>query len=405
MRRQTVAALTFLVSCVLTFLVSCALSLPASALPRFSLTAGSRCSNCHVNPQGSGLRTDLGWYAMNRVGAVTWDKLGLKSLHELESNSFWDGKIVVGVDSRYQFARKSPDITQPDGKVALPDHVLIPMQLAPGVAFMPVPSVTAQAQVNIAGWYGEHLTEQRFHYIGQTHWDAWLRWAPGLTLPYVRAGVLQPSVGVRHDDHTIQSRANAFAPKQPLLAPYWNDLGVEVGYEGKHWLNVELAAFSPSNLANSVGNTFIADNALGWSGRLTLWPRLEDFQVNGMLGGSVLGAGNFRMEDVFVGIGKSYWGSLIGEFTHSSAGTDAARRRTFSGTLIAAYPFREWLTLEGRVERSIARQLDRRAKTDAYVVGVQFMPIPFVELRPEYRYIRTNDYTAAQYTMQLHLYF
>ncbi len=397
MRRQTIAALTLLASCIL--------ALPASALPRFSLSAGSRCSNCHVNPQGSGLRTDLGWYSMNTVGAVTWDQLGLKAVHELESNTFWDGKITVGSDTRLQLARKSPDLTQPDGKVALPDHVLIPMQLSPGIAITPVPSVTAQAQLNVAGLYGEHLTEQRFHYQGQTHWDAWLRWAPDIRWPYVRAGILQPSVGLRHDDHTILSRSNAMAPKQPLLAPYWNELGAEIGFEGTHWLSAEISAFRPRNLADSVGNAFIKDDALGWSGRLTLSHQLEDFQVNGLLGGSVLGAGDFRMEDVFLGIGKSYWGSVIGEFSHSSAGTDLARRRTFTGTLIAAYPFREWLTLEGRIERSIARQLDKRAQTDALVAGVQFMPIPFVELRPEYRYVRTIDYTAAQYTVQLHLFF
>lgn len=380
---------------------------PAHALPRYTLTAGSRCSNCHVNPQGSGLRSDLGWYAMNTVGAVTWDKLGLKGLHDLESNTFQDGKLTVGTDLRMQLVRRAPVVTSStaNGTVDLPGHVVIPMQFSPAFAFSPIPTLTAQAQFNAFGYYGQYFTENHFHYPGQSHWDAWLRWAPSPKLPYVRAGYLQPSVGIRHDDHTILTRSNPFSPKQPLLAPFWNEPGAEVGYEGLHLLNVEASIFKPNNLLESVGGQggkpYIDKSDLAWSARLTLWPRLEDQQVNGMAGASILGAGDFQMENVYLGVGKSYWGSIIGEFAHSVAGT----RKTYTGAVIVAWPFREWLTLEGRAERGIARQADLRAQTDAYVLGVQFMPVPMVELRPEYRYLRTDTYTLAQYTVQVHLYF
>src|SRR5687768_14808585 len=44
----------------------------ADAIPRFSLISGTRCSACHFNPQGGGLRTELGWESMNEVGAWRW---------------------------------------------------------------------------------------------------------------------------------------------------------------------------------------------------------------------------------------------------------------------------------------------------------------------------------------------
>jgi hypothetical protein len=392
---------------VVLLLAGVSLAGSVEALPRFTLTAGSRCSNCHINPQGSGIRSDLGWYAMNTVGAVTWDKLGLASLHSLESNTFYDGKVVFGGDMRMQFVRRAPvaDPTVPDGTIGLPGHVLIPMQFSPSIAFLPTPTITAQAQFNAFGYYGEHYTTNKFHYPGQSQWDAWLRYAPSPKLPYIRAGYLQPSVGIRHDDHSILTRSNPFSPKQPLLAPFWNEPGAEVGYEGLHILNFEASTFKPNNLLESVGGeggrNYIGKSDLGWSARATLWPRLEEYQVNGMAGASVLGAGDFLMADGYVGVGKSYWGSVIGEFAHSSAGT----RKTYTGSVIVAWPYREWFTVEGRAERGIARQADKRAQTDAYVLGVQFMPVPFVELRPEYRYMKTNEYTLAQYTVQLHLYF
>ena len=51
--------------------------------------------------------------------------------------------------------------------------------------------------------------------------------------------------------------------------------------------------------------------------------------------------------------------------------------------------------------------------TKQLVLGLQFFPIPYVELRPEYRLIRVadktpavaNEYILGQYTLQLHLFF
>lgn len=375
------------------FLVLASVAAPALALPRFSLTAGSRCSNCHVNPQGSGIRSELGWYSTNTLGAVTWDKLGLKALHDVESNAFFDGKVIAGLDARLQLTRLGRPTLREDGTVKVPDRIAFPMQIAPGVAIAPLPGVTLAGHYNVA--------TLKHSYPGQVAYDATVRWAPDHALPYVRAGMMQPSFGLRWDDHTMLLRSNPADPKTPLIAPAWADVGAEVGYEGLHWLSAEASAFQPRNLADSVGSKYIAGNDVGFSGRVTVSPRLDDWEVNTMLGASILHAGDFQMEDVFVGIGKSYWGSLIAEGTHTSAGT----RKTTTGALVAAWDLREWLSLQGRAERGTGDDGDKHFKTTTYVATIQFMPVPYVELRPEYRWLDTDKYKLAQYTLQTHLYF
>ena len=61
-------------------------SIKAYSTPRQSLTAGTPCSGCHFSPNGGGGRTELGWGSMNKVGAFTYDNLGLNALHNQKSN-------------------------------------------------------------------------------------------------------------------------------------------------------------------------------------------------------------------------------------------------------------------------------------------------------------------------------
>ena len=66
---------------------------------------------------------------------------------------------------------------------------------------------------------------------------------------------------------------------------------------------------------------------------------------------------------------------------------------------------REWLILNGRVERATTDKAGDEFVTDALVLGAEFFPVPYLELRPEYRILRTDDYSIGQYTIQVHLFF
>ena len=84
---------------------------------------------------------------------------------------------------------------------------------------------------------------------------------------------------------------------------------------------------------------------------------------------------------------------------------------------LASYNIKEWLIAELRLEQATAsaetKLGSREATTRQAVVGFQYFPIPYVELRPEYRLILSSDtegglqseYALGQYTLQVHLFF
>ena len=49
--------------------------------------------------------------------------------------------------------------------------------------------------------------------------------------------------------------------------------------------------------------------------------------------------------------------------------------------------------------------LDEVAVTWQYVAGVEFFPLPYVEVRPEYRLVKTADYMLGYPAIQLHLFY
>ena len=380
----------------------------ASALPRFTLMTGARCSNCHVDAAGGGLRTEMGWYAMNHAGSFTWDQIGWQGLHDLKSNTYFNGLMTVGFDSRYQMF-KTPPSYNAFGNYDAGSRLFVPMQFAPSVSLQPVQQLTLLGTVNLAAvdfGAGKHI------YPGQSVWEAWAKYQPGIELPYLRAGMIQPKVGIRHDDHTMLINTNAFMggrPK-PMIAPYWTDPGAEIGYEGLHFVSAEASVFMARNLADSVlplaGSKTppIKRDAMGYSGTLTFSPQSLEYGLNSWLGASVLGSGDFQMLYGFAGIGKTYLGSLMGEISRSAP---AASTTTLNYMVIASYPAFDWLAIEARGEwaKTTGPTAATSFGTDAYVFGIQYFPVPFLELRPEYRYIKTVEYALGEYTLQAHVFF
>ena len=82
-----------------------------------------------------------------------------------------------------------------------------------------------------------------------------------------------------------------------------------------------------------------------------------------------------------------------------------AGQSTFLSSAIDSSMKRFVPPIEARAERATSELGSQTAETRALVAGLQFEPLPFVELRPEYRYLVTDDYTLGQYTLQLHLFF
>lgn len=383
----------------------------AYALPRMSLTAGTPCSACHVNLQGGGMRTEIGWGSMAWVGAATYDKLGLDSLNNAESNAFFDGKVALGIDTRIQVAKLGIPVlnVKDDGTVETiePQRRVIPMQIQPYL------SVYATDSLKLYGSYAvdPNTFDGEFCdpvYSGQACFELEAIYQPTPLSPALRIGQIQPSIGIRHDDHTILIRGDASAPRNPLIAPNYAELGAEVHYHPIYWLQTEFGAFLPRNLAEAIPDTrTLKTSDVAGLARVTLMPRY-DFEdggaLLGWLGASLYAAGLFHLENYFLGVGLLDKASLQLEVSRSDRGP-LEDHKTLNMMSMLSVPLKNWLVLEGRLERATTNRQGDKSTTHAAVATVQFFPIPYLELRPEYRYTRTDDYAIGQYTLQVHLFY
>lgn len=405
----------------------------AYALPRMSLTAGSPCTTCHVNPSGGGLRNELGFTSMSRTGALTFDQMGLDAIHGLTSNRFAGDVVQTGADIRYQWVRLGrPTLrVNEDGstETEVPPYELFQMQFQPYLALNLTKWLVVAGSYNATEetWNGEACDEP---FNGQRCFDAAVYVTPDRSLPFFRAGMVQPSIGIRHDDHTMFQRSDGRNPSAPLIAPNYAEWGGELGYQPLAWFRADAGVFHNEAL----------DRALN-TGRETaeLWPvtylarvqylpqgtlgvpeppgdaddefgdDFDDFEaepetpinLNGWVGASLYGSGEFSLLNAFAGLGTSLGGAAMLEFARSSR----PDYDTLNAMLHLSWALWDWLVVEGRVERAATDDDGAESVTWAYVGGLQFFPIPFVEIRPEYRYVENDVFRFGQATVQLHLFY
>ncbi len=341
------------------------------------------------------MRTDSGFYSTAQNGAITWEQVGWQKFHDMPDNQLADGRLTVGFDSRLQMARLGAPHWSDDGELVTPDRLVIPMQMAPAL------SVKITDWLSATGSY--NVSTLQHSYLGQSPYDAWLQIKTSQEMPSLRVGMIQPTIGMRHDDHTMLLRRNPLNPGLPMIAPNWNELGAEVTYEGQHWISAEAGVFMANNLALSDSGA-VKKGDLITSARLTLWPQLEDYGLNSWIGGSFLKAGDLTLVGSHIGLGKPYWGALQAEMVMTQT---AANRDMLSWMIHASHPLKEWFVLEARYEKSTGSTsvANSNAEMTSLVAGVQFIPLPNVELRPEYRVLTTKDWKLAQWALQLHLWF
>jgi hypothetical protein len=249
-------------------------------------------------------------------------------------------------------------------------------------------------------------------YAGQSCYEAMAIISPSHDAPTIRLGVLQPSIGIRHDDHTMLIRGDASRSRAPIIPANYAELGGELTYKPAYWFTVDAGLFRARNLSLSVGDpTRVQDNDVAYSARATFSPLVgqsRSLRFSTLMGGSVYGAGDFMMENIFLGTGWLNHGSIILEsaFLQYQGGDTPTARNLSVQTNVQLAP---WFILQGRVEQGQATRTVSAVETDfntlAFVGGFQFFPIPYFEIRPEYRHTTTDQYVTGQYTVQFHLYY
>jgi hypothetical protein len=329
------------------------------------------------------------------------------------TNTWFDGKVVPGFDARGEIANSSTT-----GK-----RVFIPMQFTTSIAYIPTEQLSLYTNINLAS------IEERIRggnlYPGQTDFDAAIQYAASPTLPSIRVGMIQPSVGIRQDDHTeyvrrVAAPTNSYPNRINLLPAYYNDFGAEVTYEGIHLLTVNAGVFNAKNLSEIEPSILGIDNPMTSnfslkhptiSGRVMLWPQSLEWGINTEVGASAMVNGDFRMFNGFAGFGLADKATFYVEGMYSD---NADQRRLHNWTVIGTYKLFDWLTAHMRYDWA-ETEYDALSPTELgyaqmFLFGFEFYPLPYIELRPEYR---QEQQTAVygpwkftgEYTIQLHLFY
>jgi hypothetical protein len=210
-------------------------------VPRFSITAGSPCTTCHVNPTGAGLRNAIGFESMDDVGLIEY---GITP-----HNALFDDLLSVGLDLRLLAVRLgAPEIPPGQTEIVEPDLTVIPMQLQPyiGLNLHETLWVYASWTAGPNTVSDGKLCDTVF--AGQSCFDVAVQWQPDPSVPMLRAGMIQPSIGIRRDDHTIYIRGDAADRRAPLIPPNYADWGAEFSYQPVSWFRGEVGAVLADNL-------------------------------------------------------------------------------------------------------------------------------------------------------------
>jgi hypothetical protein len=381
----------------------------AKSLPQFSLISGNRCNSCHINQQGGGGRNDLGWYSYRDVSAIEPAEGIMSDFWAIQDSirSMIGAKSNVGFDIRFQYIRsRNPSA----------DASFFPMQFS------------VYGQHSFTSWLGVDAAYNigPIRYKGQSSWSGSLRFQPGLELPLLRIGMLQPTIGIRNDDHTTLNRQipadwltdEVLTPysQMTLIAPNFAAPGIEIGYEGLHWFSVHAGVFSNSSLnENAVTND--SDANLAYSTRIMFWPRFFENTVNTYIGASLLKNGDVSIIQYMLGIGLTDQLSFSVEATQSdiyhirSISTDNLQNLPGSSTTYTTelmYQVESWLFPYVRAEYGELRNDQNKDHTiiKQFVIGAQIFLLPNIEFRPEYRMFDTyRPGIIGRWGAQFHLYY
>lgn len=337
---------------------------------------------------------------MHDVGLLQWRHLGLGNLEKYWrrfGNSFWNGRLLIGFDARLQgFQSHNPAFN--------PRWRLFPMQAALHVGVQPVKALSLSATLNGG----------RRVFPGQQQWSGSIVLHPFPRLPFVQAGFFQPSVGMRYDDHTMLTRrlpgARFDSPQETyLIAPDLALWGAALHWFSVPWLSLSAGVFragalSEVQLRTPAGDRIPLTAATQplWNGHLWLFPGVGSWTFSA--GASWLGNRDMDFWHAFAGVG---WTDHIAVWAEYSLLRTSVLRRW---TVTAEAGIWLWSALLPyvRVEHGTVTEPlygTTQPYTTQLVLGAQAFVLPFVELRPEYRWADTEAYRSGRVALQLHVFY
>jgi hypothetical protein len=351
----------------------------AVALPSFSLITGAPCGSCHTNPAGGQLRSEYGT-------SFASEFLPLRTTHD--DDFTFSGKIsdniTLGGDFRSQLLY--------DGVTKKSAFQMMTTTLYAGVRLSKKVSFSYKQDIVNGSYNGVYNG-----YFNGTEAYGLVKWTPAV---YTKAGLFLPDYGWRIDDHTSYTRGGDLgytnAGQQPglLFIPNYSDIGIEAGmYAGPLFLTGGIYAATGHMMPFDLSDTKAFSAKLTYSGSVC--------NLNYMLGLSGYGYRSFHMGGVMAGF-SCLDSSLVvlgeADWTHD--------RLLLTPTLPVLLPgvntmeaFAEidlkviqgfWLTAKYDMIDPLQGQVNDDSTPDdnslgRVTLGLDFFPLPFIELRPQYR--------------------
>lgn len=368
------------------------------ATPEFAILTGNRCSSCHTNPQGGGMRKDFGWNFGKDFTVFSPSELGLEKFYNFfdkKSYSIFNKFLAVGSDFRYQTTRSH--------KYSDAVRKYYPMQASAYISSEPFDWFRVEGQYNFG----------KLVFPGQQEWSASAYFKFSEDLPVVRIGNFQPSLGLRDCDMTMLDRRIPTPDgSQTILPPDYSEIGAELIYENQKWLSLFAGVFDSKNLW---ANTFFGKESKivsvlhnpSFTFKFVLYPHwIDDFPVS-YLGASVLINGDLLYLHSYLGYAITE--DLLFTFRYSLLNKPEQR---FAYSFIPSLTYILYkgimIGLRGEYGNSdfiLSGTETVPVSTYQAVANLKILIIPYLELIPEYRFVASNEYKSFRWSFQFHIYY
>ena len=325
------------------------------SLPRFAVRLGDKCIDCHYNPTGGIIRNEDGWnFGKNIMSAITPRDSDFATTPKIGNN------ITLGLDYRTQFLyseeKSRTDFQQMTGSIYT--------------------NVGLAKNINLIG---------RYDFIQ----DIWEAYGVAHILPnngYIKAGSFVPNYGIRIDDHTAYTRGGdlfllSTGSIQGLIySPWYTEAGVEAGLYISDW-----ALFTASAGSNLLSNGTLSKDPT-YTTRLEINPKIG--KVGLLFGGSYAATKIPHAADFyggFIGFGYNRF-SLLAEF---DVGNNVVIKDSTSNFIMAEAAYVILMGLEAviRYDRIDPNTSVDQDELQHVVVGFEWFPYSFIEIRPQYRFV------------------
>jgi hypothetical protein len=411
----------------LLFCLSLLVSATSSALPRFALRGGeASCRGCHVDPTGGRLRTEGGDnFAMKRL--AMWERgpkfsanigEGIRIGVDARSQFMYFANHIVenyttGKDSSFRSVNRDTTYKSSGGfEMALPIYLSAKLSDA----------IDAFVKINLlqgtsAGWEG-FVTAHVVHSSGE-----FIDAGSVVSDAYVKIGAFYPAFGIRFDDHTVYTRGgnatiSGFGNAGDFWQPNYKDEGVELGAElfDHAFITAALLNGNETNQSTPFKSDPNAPYAVALRGVVNSGP-LMDHEFSLEAGGSMylhsvqrLGkkqdsSAQTRLVAIHGGIHYGPASALfewdMGNYIYHIVGGYADTTHSIATEL--AYDITKGLTGVVRFDNFYGGKLAQEATNikTRFMVGLQWFPVRFLEIRPEYRIAKGTAPTFEDPTKQM----